>query len=145
MCPDTTDTAPKQLELLTAFVPKLSRVGVLVNPINPYTVTVLKGFRAAAQTIGATVIPFEATSVEEIDGAFSSMAKERPDALIITGDRFFFQQRDQIARLALKQHLPTMARDRNLPAAGALTVNCRVEVVPPTSTSEASARTATHR
>ena len=44
------DTAPKQLELLGAMAPNLTRVGVLVNPDAPYSASLMKNLYAAAQT-----------------------------------------------------------------------------------------------
>ena len=116
----TTDTAPKQVEFLARIVPKLSRVAVLCNPGNAYSLVVLKSFQAAATSAGMTILPVEARTPEEIGQAFGLMARERAGALVITGDRFLFQQRSQIAELALKYRLPTVARDRTIPAAGGL-------------------------
>jgi putative tryptophan/tyrosine transport system substrate-binding protein len=116
----TTDTAPKQLEMLISMAPQLSRVAVLLNPVNPYSAVVLKGFQAAAKSVGVTILPVEARSKEEIASAFVRMIKERAGAFIITGDRFFFSERRQIADLAVHYRLPNIARERNLPAAGGL-------------------------
>ena len=114
------DLSPKQLELLQAIVPKLSRVAVLMNPNTSSLAPVLKSVQAAGQTIGVQVLPVEARNPEEIERGFAAMRQERADALIILADAFFIAHRRQIAELAMKARIPTIAWARELVEAGGL-------------------------
>ncbi len=106
-----TDTAtflgPKQLELLVAAVPRLSRVAVLMNPDNPSHPAQLTRIMSETQKIGKQVLLTEARTTKELETGFVRMAQERADAVIVLSDTFFTGQLRQIASLALKHRLPT--------------------------------------
>ena len=115
-----TDVIPKQLEMLLGMVPKLSRVAALLNPTNPTNVSGLKIVRAAAQRVKVTVVPVEARSTTEIEQAFSAIAREKAEAVIVVTDPLFIQQERQIAELAAKNRLPSIATFRESVEAGVL-------------------------
>ena len=104
------DTVNKNLEMLISIVPKLSRVAVLVNPVNSSHPRLLKSIQAAANKTGLTVLAVEAQSVPEIETAFSTMARQKAEAVIVTNDALFLQQGRVIADLALKHRLPSASR-----------------------------------
>ncbi|MSP96592.1 MAG: ABC transporter substrate-binding protein, partial [Betaproteobacteria bacterium] len=110
----------KQLEMLLAMVPKLSRVAVLVNPSNTYNIKVLEIVRAAGQKRGVKILRVEARTPQEIDNAFSSVRQQNAGALIVLLEPFFQQQKSQIAELTAKHRLPAMAADRVYSEAGVL-------------------------
>jgi putative ABC transport system substrate-binding protein len=119
-----TDTAgnlaPKQLELLMAALPRLSRVGVLLNPDNWAHPWQMNRLMLAAQKIGVKVVHADARTDSDIESAFASLARERADAVMLFGDTFFAQQIQQIAQAALKHRLPLAALDRRYAQAGGL-------------------------
>jgi putative ABC transport system substrate-binding protein len=114
------DTAPKQLELLATFVPRGSRIAVLGNPASPNYTGVLKGAQASAEKAGLSVLPTEARSPEEIANAFATLDKEGAQGVIVAGDAIFFDQRHQIAELALRNHLPSIFAQREFVVDGGL-------------------------
>jgi putative ABC transport system substrate-binding protein len=114
------DMSPKQLELLLSLAPKLSRVGVLVNPDNPSNATVLKNLQAAAQKVNVRLVPVEARTVQEIDGAFPVMIQGKAEAVFVAADALLIQQTRKIAELALKHRLPSIGTFRDYPEAGGL-------------------------
>ncbi len=114
------DTAPKQMELLAAFVPRGSRIGVLGNPASPNYTGVLKAAQTSAEKAGLSVLPTEARSPEEIANAFATLDKEGARGVIVTGDAIFFNHRRQIADLALRNHLPSMFSQREYVVDGGL-------------------------
>ena len=114
------DVVPKQLEMLLRMVPKLSRVAVLVNPTNASMNTGLKNIRAAADKVKVKVLPVEASTVSEIEKAFSAIAREKADAVILGTDPLFNQQARQIAELAMKNRLASIAMFRQSAEAGVL-------------------------
>lgn len=104
----TDDTAPKLVELLTIAIPKLHRFSLLTNPANGAHASLILRYRTAAEKIGKQVLPMSVGTPGEIESSFALLARERTDAMIILADAFLFQQRAQIAALALKHRLPSI-------------------------------------
>ena len=79
----------KRLELLRELVPSAARVAVLVNPTNAAnTETTLRDVEGAARAIGLQIQVLNAGSSGEINAAFKTIARERPDALFVGADPF---------------------------------------------------------
>jgi putative tryptophan/tyrosine transport system substrate-binding protein len=111
----------KQLRLLHDLVPKAVRVAVLVNPTNAATAELtLREAQEAAPTIGLQIQILNASTIGEIDAAFATLARERPDALFVAGDAFFLERRVQFATLAARDRIPSTYAARELVAAGGL-------------------------
>jgi putative ABC transport system substrate-binding protein len=79
------DLSLKQLELLKEFVPGLSRVAVLWNPVNPWHATGLKRIQAAARTLGLRLQLVSVREPGELDTAFAAMVTERAGAVLASG------------------------------------------------------------
>jgi len=107
-----TDTAAdlslKQLELLKGILPRLSRVGVLLNPDNMSHPAQLTRLVLAGQKMGVQVVLAEAGTVAQIEPGFALLARERAHAVVLFGDTFFAQQVREIANVALKHRLPSV-------------------------------------
>jgi putative ABC transport system substrate-binding protein len=114
------DMGPKHLEMLASMVPKLSRVAVILDPSNSSHPPLIKSIVAAAQKVGVKILPVEARSAKEIENAFSIMVKERAGAIIVLPTSIFALQRNQIAELAAKTRLPSIAATRNYADVGVL-------------------------
>jgi putative ABC transport system substrate-binding protein len=104
----TTDMSPKHIELLKLLLPKITRLGAMVNLGNPSHPAVMKSIEANAQKLGIKVTPLDARNPDGIERDFAIMKRERLDAVIVAVDAFFLGQRAQIAELALKNRMPTM-------------------------------------
>jgi putative ABC transport system substrate-binding protein len=100
---------PKQLQMLHSMVPKLSRVALLFDPTNPNSTTNLVNVRAAAQKLGVMILPVEAGNAGAIEQAFSRMAKDKFDGMIVQRNPIIVQQMRQIADLAAKNRLPSIS------------------------------------
>jgi putative ABC transport system substrate-binding protein len=98
----------KHIELLTELVPKLSRVGVLWNPLNPTNAVQLKQAESAAVALGVTLLRFDVKGPDDLDLVFTAIKKERADALIVLGDAMLLGQRRRIADLGVKGGLPSI-------------------------------------
>ena len=116
----TSDFSPKHLELLMTAMPKLSRVAVLVNPDNSAHPGVLKSVQAAAQKLGVQVLTVNARTPEDIERGIAMMRRERAEGVIVAADAFFILQRRQIAELALRHRLASIAANREHAEAGDL-------------------------
>src|SRR5262249_24165531 len=103
----TSELAGERLELLRVLVPQAARVAVLVNPANvAANETQLKNVGAAARAIGLQIQIHNANTSAEIDAAFETMSRERPDAVFVLGSAFFNGRRVQLAQLAAFHRLP---------------------------------------
>ena len=79
----------KRLQLLREMVPAAARVAVLVDPASPtITETTLRDVEPAAHTMGLQVQVLHASNRQEINAAFATFARERPDALFVGNDAF---------------------------------------------------------
>src|SRR5262249_38575228 len=85
----TGELAAKRLEMLRELVPVATRVVVLVNPTQAApTESTLRSVEAAARAMGLQIQVLNASSSREIDAAFATFARERPDALFLGVDPF---------------------------------------------------------
>jgi len=115
------EVTAKRLELLRELVPKLGRIAVLVNPADAtVTETQLKGVNAAAGAMGLQFQVFNADSSAEIDAAFETMGRERPDAVLVGTTAFLNGRRVQLAHLATFHRLPAIYATREFAEAGGL-------------------------
>jgi putative ABC transport system substrate-binding protein len=102
------DTVQKLFELLMVAVPKLNRIAVLTNPANGAHPPLVSSIRIAARQVGKQVLPMSVRTPDEIESGFETMTHEGIDSVIVLGDAYLFQQRTQIAGLALKRRLPSI-------------------------------------
>jgi putative tryptophan/tyrosine transport system substrate-binding protein len=111
----------KRLSLLHQLVPKAAHVAVLVNPANATSAeTTSREVQEAARSIGLRILILNASTSREIDAAFASLARERPDALFVAGDAFFLSRRVQFATLASRDRIPAAYADREIVEVGGL-------------------------
>ena len=111
----------KRLELLRELVPKSARVAVLVNPANPTnTETTVRDVEVAARALGLQIQVLSASTSREIDAAFATLGRERPDALFVGNESFFVIRRVQIAILAAQHSIPVVFASREAAEAGGL-------------------------
>jgi putative ABC transport system substrate-binding protein len=116
----TTELAAKRLEFLHELVPGLARVAVLVNPANPNTEPTLKDVETAARSKSLQVQIFNASSRQDIDAAFATLVRERPDGVFIGGDSFFISRRVQLTNLTLRHAIPAAFSQREYAEIGGL-------------------------
>jgi putative ABC transport system substrate-binding protein len=108
----------KRLELLRDMVPGTTRMGVLVNPANAEHPE--REIEAAARTIGVQIQVLNASTIGEINAAFATFVRERPDALFIGLDPFFSSRRVQLVQLATRLAVPASYPDRDFAEVGGL-------------------------
>jgi putative ABC transport system substrate-binding protein len=104
----TVDVSTKRLELLKEVVPKLSRVAILWNPLNPTNPLQLKDTQAAAPALGMTVYAVEVKGVDDFDRAFAAIKKDGAGGLLVPGDPMFGTEGKRISDFAVKNRLPVM-------------------------------------
>src|SRR5438552_68158 len=98
----------KQLELLKEIVPKLSRVAVFGDSIQPGNPQALKEIELAAQAFKVQLQYLDVLSPKDIETAFRAADKGRADAVLILGSPVLASQRTQFKDLAVKNRLPAI-------------------------------------
>ena len=101
----------KQLQLLKAIAPEVSRVGILLNPGNPFHAVWLREARIVAQSLTVQVQAVEAREPDDLATAFAAITAERAGAVLILNDGMFTLQQKRIADFVSMSRLPTMGRD----------------------------------
>jgi putative tryptophan/tyrosine transport system substrate-binding protein len=117
------ELAPKLLEMLHELVPAASNVAVLVNPTNPGypgAEVVTRQLQTAARTFGLHLLVLNARVERDFAGAFEELSQRHADVLVIRADAFFGSQRERLAALALRHHLPAVYPFRDFAVAGGL-------------------------
>jgi putative ABC transport system substrate-binding protein len=111
----------KRLQMLREIAPKAAIMGMLANPKNALTKTLIQDIQAAARDIiGREVYIENAHTEDEIDTAFSNLVENHVDALVVQADPFFTGRRDQIAALAAKHGIPAIYQFKESVLAGGL-------------------------
>ena len=114
------ELARKRLEILKDAIPNLSRVAFLWNPTNPLQRSWLAEIQAGARALGVTLQPVEARSREELERALSAMKRDRPSALIVTGDNVHHRYIGRIVAFASDNRLPAIYQLREAADRGGL-------------------------
>jgi putative ABC transport system substrate-binding protein len=104
----TGDLTPKRLQLLKQMVPGLVRVSYLANPTNPYYPGTPERMRALADQLGLRLLLINASTRDEIELGFRTMAEQRTEALLVSPDAYLYGESKQITELALASRLPSM-------------------------------------
>jgi len=115
------EVTAKRLRLLHDLLPKAVRIAVLVNPaIASNAESTWRAVQEAAPAMGLQIQILNATTIGEIDVAFASFARERPDALFVGPDALFVSRRGQFAILTAVNKIPAVYSNRDYVEAGGL-------------------------
>ena len=114
------ELTPKRLELLSELVPQAKVIALLVNPNNPATENVMRDVKEAARVKGLQLPILKANSESEIDAAFASLVELHAGALVVVGDAFFSNRREQLLALASRHAVPAIYPWLNFAADGGL-------------------------
>jgi putative tryptophan/tyrosine transport system substrate-binding protein len=114
------DTVQKLVELIGVATPRLKRIAVLLHPPTSSNQLMLELVQSAAKQTGKQVVPVGVRTPEDIDRGFATMTREHIDAVVIFANPFLFQQRAQIAGLALKHKLPSISANEGYADIGGL-------------------------
>jgi putative tryptophan/tyrosine transport system substrate-binding protein len=113
--------AAKVLELLYEVVPNATVIAALVNPTTPNLAeSIAKDMQAAGRALGRQMHILNASTGDEIDAAFATLAQLRAGALVIGGDPLFTSRRVHLAMLAARYGVPAIYNAPEFPWAGGL-------------------------
>src|SRR6058998_2867566 len=120
----TTQQAPdifaKRLQLLVQAIPHVSTIAVVWNAANPANARSWSEVQDAAQVLGIKLQSREVRGPSDFERVFVEMTRERPDALLLIGDRLTLQHGAEIVDFAIKKRIPHMLDRAYQETAGAL-------------------------
>jgi putative ABC transport system substrate-binding protein len=103
------------------LVPSAGVIAFLVNPKNTSIAEVeTEALRTAGRSLGVELRILNASNSNEIDAAFTTLAKDHPVPLVVSADALFVNQRVQLVVLAARHVIPAIYAFRELAAAGGL-------------------------
>jgi putative ABC transport system substrate-binding protein len=114
------DLEGKRIELLKELLANLARVAVLSNPTNPFCIVAVESARAAATTLHLDLEVVEAAGERDLDRAFLTLSRQRPDAVLTVADPFLTSQRTRVAAFMIENRFPSMYTYREDVLAGGL-------------------------
>jgi putative ABC transport system substrate-binding protein len=115
------ELAAKRLQLLRELVPSTARMAVLVDPASPTSAeATLRDLEPAARAMGLQIQVLHASNSQEINAAFATFVRERPDAVFVNTGPLFTARRVQLATQAARHMLPMTSGNRQITEAGGL-------------------------
>jgi putative ABC transport system substrate-binding protein len=115
-----TQLGPKQLQLLSELVLNVTVAVLLVNPESPEVGDQRESAQQAARAMGWQLHVIAASSVSEIDAAFTTAKRQGANALVISSDPFLHSHRKQIVALAAHHAIPMISGGREWVTSGGL-------------------------
>ena len=94
----------KQIELFRQLVPRVAKLGILVNPKNPGTAST--NVADTARRFNISVVIVEVTRADDFPKAFTELSNARPDGLVVMVEPLIFQNRAAVIGFAASARLP---------------------------------------
>jgi putative ABC transport system substrate-binding protein len=107
----------KQVELLSAAVPRLTRIHVLMSRANPAGGFFFGAMASRAKALRLKLDRADVAAEEELEGA---IAAARGGGLVVVNDPLFYLHRERIAALAIRSGVPSIYGGRDFVVAGGL-------------------------
>lgn len=108
------DLPVKRAELLKEAVPTISRLGLMVNPLNPSGAQA----RAATTRLGMDFKSFDVREAADLEKVFSAMVKAGVDSILVSTDTLFQAHANEVASLATKHRLASVGSTQYAEAGG---------------------------
>jgi len=102
------DLSGKRFALFKEIVPKLARVAVVLDPRDPLSKLAVIALERAAKAAGFLIQTFDATTSDEIEQAFSVIARDGFDGAYVVGPPMY-NERAQVGASAVAHKVPTIA------------------------------------
>jgi putative tryptophan/tyrosine transport system substrate-binding protein len=102
-----TDLNVKGLEILISAVPKAKRIAILGSPDMPSYAPSVTALQEAARSFQLQLRTVVARTEADLENAFSAIAREHAQAVVVLGFGPYMAARQRIAELALRHRLPT--------------------------------------
>ncbi len=116
----STELVTKRLELLKAIGPEVFSVAVLRNPGNKSNELQFESIKTTAEALKVRLQPISVRGPNDVEIAFQAATREQAGALMVLDDPVIYDQRAQIAALAVKNRLPSVGGLTGFAEAGGL-------------------------
>ena len=103
----TSDITGKRLALFKETVPKLARVAVVLDPRDPFSKASGVAYERAAKALGFSMQIFDVTTPDDIERAFSSIARDGFDGACVVGPPMY-NERVRVGASAVAHKVPTI-------------------------------------
>jgi putative tryptophan/tyrosine transport system substrate-binding protein len=112
----------KRTELLHELIPGALSIAFLYTPTGNASAdeAMLQDVKAAANTFGIRLVSQKASVPGEFGDIFDALVRERVDAVMVSGDAVFTNNRDQFVALAAHHRIPAIYPIREFSEAGGL-------------------------
>jgi putative ABC transport system substrate-binding protein len=114
------DLGAKLIQLCRELVPGMSRLAVFWTPTNQGSALGLKSFQEEALKAGIAVVPVSTRMRDETDAALSTLARERPDVVLVHATYIASPELSRIREFALSHRMPTVGDSSPLTRDGLL-------------------------
>jgi putative ABC transport system substrate-binding protein len=114
------ELSAKRFQLARGLVPEASRFAILGDAGSQATSGQIRETEAAARAIGVRLHTVSVRGPAELDGAFSTIARERPAVLLVVPSPMLFDERRRLGQLGMTHRLPTAHGPREFAEAGGL-------------------------
>jgi putative ABC transport system substrate-binding protein len=101
------DLSGKRLALLKVAVPNLSRAAFVFDRRDEASQHIVSAYLNAAKPLGVSLRPVEIAAPDEIERAFSAIARDGADGVVTVSSSMMFNERARIGSSALAHKLPT--------------------------------------
>jgi putative ABC transport system substrate-binding protein len=105
---ESVQLSAKRMELLKEAVPKAARIAVLWNANDQGMTLRYREIERAARLLNVEVQALGVRAPDDFDGAFSTMARQRPDAMFLVADALTNLNRKRFIEFAATQRIPAM-------------------------------------
>ena len=102
------DLSGKRLALFKEIVPKLARVAIVLDPRDAFSKPSIVAIERAAKAAGFLIQTFDVTTSDEIEQAFSAIARDGFDGASAVGPAMY-NERAQVGASAMAHKVPTIA------------------------------------
>ena len=120
----TTDMAPKRLQLARELVPGATRMALLAErvagPAQGTTAMLVAQSVAAAKALGAALAIQQVGTIDALGDAFAHFRREQVQVLVVQVSPLFIEHRASIVEQAARAKLPAIYEARNFVEAGGL-------------------------
>jgi putative ABC transport system substrate-binding protein len=107
----TAELNAKRAEFLKQALPRMKRVGVLMNPDNSSMGPVQVEMAQAGAKLGFEILRFDVRGPDEFETAFAAMAAKRVDAVAVVEDSMLNVNAARLGALATSKRLPSIGLD----------------------------------
>ena len=103
-----TELGPKRLQLLREVVPLAKTIAYVVNLNSGSGTAQTQAIKASAEALGQQIIVVSASTEDQINDAFATIAERKADAIVYSASPFFQVVRERLVALAARYSIPAV-------------------------------------